>query len=182
MDVARTEAGYVSGTTLGMPDKVVHVFRGIPYARPPVRDLRWKPPQPAAPWSGIRECTAFSSAAPQSHAGTSLIGNMIQSEDCLYLNVLSPAEKASDGLPVMVQMHTAGFIAASGNDKLSNGLGLPLHGVVMVNVNTRLGPLGCLAHPLLSRESPNGASGNYLFLRHGGCPEMGAKEYICLWR
>ena len=90
---------------------------------------------------------------------------MPQSEDCLYLNVLSPAKKASDKLPVMVWMHGGAFTMGSGNDTtLCNGLILPSHGVVLVTVNMRLGPIGCLAHPLLSRESPKGTSGNYLFM------------------
>jgi para-nitrobenzyl esterase len=93
-----------------------------------------------------------------------LAGGMPQSEDCLYLNVLTPAKNGTERLPVMVWMHGAGFDAASGNDDGVNGLGLPSAGVVLVTVNMRLGVLGCLAHPLLSRESPKGVSGNYLFL------------------
>src|SRR4030066_187419 len=97
MDVVKTDAGYVSGTVLGEPEKQVHVYRGIPYAAPPVGDLRWKPPQPASPWTGIRECTMYSAVAPQSPSRLpTLIGDMPQSEDCLYLNVLTPAKKGSD--------------------------------------------------------------------------------------
>ena len=163
MDVVKTDAGYISGTVLGEPDKPVHVYRGIPYAAPPVGDLRWKPPQPVAPWSGIRECTAFSAFAPQMEfLGVKL--DIPQSEDCLYLNVFTPAKKASEKLPVMVWMHGGGFYCGSGNEPYYNGLSLPSKGVVLVNVNMRLGPLGCLAHPLLSRESAKGVSGNYLFL------------------
>lgn len=162
MDVVRTDAGYVSGTVQGDPEKKIHVYRGIPYAAPPIGDLRWKPPQPVASWLGIRECTAFSAIAPQ--ALSTMTAGMSLNEDCLYLNVLSPAERVSDKLPVMVQMHTAGFIGGSVNDEMSNALGLPSNGVVLVNINMRLGPLGCLAHPLLSKESPKGISGNYLFL------------------
>lgn len=165
MDVIKTDGGYVSGTVLGELRKRVHVYRGIPYAAPPVGDLRWKPPQPVVPWSGIRECTAFSLIAPQSRATpTSVTGGMPQSEDCLYLNVTSPARKVSDKLPVMVWMHPGGIVFGSANAKLNNGIRLPLQGVVLVTANMRLGAIGCLAHPLLSRESPEGASGNYLFL------------------
>jgi para-nitrobenzyl esterase len=165
MDVVKTDAGYVSGTVLGEPDRQVHVYRGIPYAAPPVGDLRWKPPQPVAPWQEIRECTVFSAVAPQSPSPLpNLIGEMPQSEDCLYLNVLAPADRTSDRLPVMVWMHGGSLTMWSGNDKPWNGLGLPLKGVVLVSINTRLGPIGCLAHPLLSHESPKGVSGNYLFL------------------
>ena len=165
MDVVRTDSGYISGTVLGDPEKPVYVFRGIPYAAPPVGELRWKPPQPVAPWTGIRECTAFSKAAPQSpRDGSSPAEWAVQSEDCLYLNVLTPATEASEKLPVMVWIHGGVFSVGTGNASLFNGLRLPLEGVVLVNLNFRLGPLGLLAHPLLSSESPGGASGNYVFL------------------
>jgi para-nitrobenzyl esterase len=174
MDAVKTDAGYVSGTILGEPGREVYVYRSIPYAAPPVGDLRWKPPQPVAPWAGIRECTAFSRIAPQS--ATTLPGARtstpstsprfmaLQSENCLYLNVLTPAKKDIENLPVMVWMHGGGFVFGSGNDLLYNGPRLPQHGVVLVNVNMRLGPIGLLAHPLLSRESSDGISGNYMFL------------------
>ena len=87
-----------------------------------------------------------------------------QSEDCLYLNILTPAKKATDKLPVMVWMHPGGFVFGSGNDLLYNGPRLPQYGVVQVNVNMRLGPIGLFAHSLLSKESPEGVSGNYMFL------------------
>jgi para-nitrobenzyl esterase len=161
MDVVKTDAGYLSGTVLGESDNQIYVFRGIPYASPPTGDLWWKPPQPVAPWSGIRECTVYSRIAPQSPFMAPPI-EMPQSEDCLYLNLWSPAKNTSDRLPVMVWMHGGGLISESGNEY--NGLGLSSKGVVLITVNMRLGPLGCLAHPLLSRESPQGVSGNYLFL------------------
>jgi para-nitrobenzyl esterase len=89
---------------------------------------------------------------------------MPKSEDCLYLNVITPARKADEKLPVIVYMHGGGLQGGSGNDGMTNAIRLPLNGVVLVNVNMRLGALGCFAHPLLSRESPRKASGNYLFL------------------
>ena len=162
MDPIKIESGYISGTVGGEAGEEVHVYRGIPYAAPPVGDLRWKPPQPVAPWSGTRECTTFSKIAPQilgsPHAG------IPQSEDCLYLNVLTPAKYTTDSLPVMVWMHGGGYVAGHGNETLFNALPLPQHGVVLVTVNMRLGVLGLMAHPLLSQESPNGVSGNYMFL------------------
>jgi para-nitrobenzyl esterase len=165
MDVVKTDSGYISGTVLGEPDKPVHVYRGIQYSAPPVGNLRWKPPQPVAAWSGIRECTVFSAVAPQSLLGAANpSGGMPQSEDCLYLNVLTTAKEAGERLPVMAWMHGGALTGGSGNEKHSNGPGLPLKGVVLVTVNMRLGPMGLLAHPLLSRESPQGVSGNYLFL------------------
>jgi para-nitrobenzyl esterase len=157
MEIVKTDSGYVSGTVLGQPDKPVYAYRGIPYAAPPVGDLRWKPPEPVIPWSGIRECTSFCSAAPQtSTVGISIIFGMPEGEDCLYLNILTPAKNATDNLPVMVWLHGGALYMGTGN--WEPGLQLPLTGVVLVNVNMRLGPLGLLAHPLLSRESPQGVS------------------------
>lgn len=163
MQLVKTDKGYVSGTTIGEPGKEVAIFRGIPFAAPPVGDLRWKPPQPVAPWQGIRECTQFMLMAPQESVPP-LGLTLPMSEDCLYLNVLTPAKKTSEKLPVMVWLHTGGYTLCTGNDKLINHYRLPQNGVVLVTVNHRLGPLGMLAHPLLSKESPLGVSGNYLLL------------------
>jgi para-nitrobenzyl esterase len=164
MDPIKIDAGYISGEVLGEPGKEVTVYRGIPYAAPPVGDRRWKPPQPVPPWSGIRECSVFSESAPQPPGMDPTTLRMPQSEDCLYLNVLTPATKPTDSLPVMVWMHGGGFTMGAGNDPLYNAPVLPGYGVVVVTVNMRLGALGLLAHPLLSQESPDGVSGNYLFL------------------
>ena len=165
MDPVKTEDGYVSGTVIGEPGKEVRIYRGIPYATPPVGDLRWRPPQPTASWTGIRECTAFSEIAPQSMIiDSGFIGSMPQSEDCLYLNVLTPAKNTADRQPVMVWLHGGGYDMGNGNDSLINAARLPQHGVVIVNVNMRLNVVGLMAHPLISQESPDGVSGNYLFL------------------
>ena len=166
MDIVKTESGYVSGTVLGDPDKPVHVFRGIPYAAPPVGPLRWKPPQPATPWSGVRECTRFSVQAAQYHDvhAPGSMQTMPSSEDCLYLNLMTPAKKATDKLPVMVWLHGGGLRYGNGNSPFCDNLGLPLHGVVQVNLNHRLGVMGLFAHALLTRESPRHVSGNYMFL------------------
>jgi para-nitrobenzyl esterase len=162
-DPVKIDTGYISGTIIGDIDKQVHVYRGIPYAEPPVGDLRWKPPQPAKPWTGIRECTTFGNSSPQSTEPVDISDEPL-SEDCLYLNVLTPAVKTTKKLPVMVWMHGGGYIRGSGSSYLFNLPGLPQIGIVLVTVNMRLGPIGLLAHPLLSRESPQGVSGNYMFL------------------
>ncbi len=165
VDPIKLDAGYVSGTVIGEPGNEVRVYRGIPYAAPPVGDLRWKPPQPVEAWSGIREATVFSASCAQQQAGWvsgSISGSV--SEDCLYLNVFTPAKKSSERLPVMVWFHGGGFAVGSANQVPYISPALPQHGVVMVGVNHRLGPIGLLAHPALTAESPNGVSGNYLFL------------------
>ena len=156
------EHGLVCGEVITGAGKEIHIYKGIPYAAPPLGALRWKPPQPPAPWTGVRECTEYSTSAAQ----VSPFGDTgaVFSEDCLYLNVLTPEERPADRLPVMVWLHAGGYNYGGSNGDTWNLPGLPGHGVVLVTVNVRLGVLGLLAHPLLSEESPQGVSGNYMFL------------------
>jgi para-nitrobenzyl esterase len=161
-DPIKIDTGYVSGTVIGDVGKEVHIYRGIPYAAPPVGDLRWKPPQAAAPWPGIRECTVFGKSSPQSTVPFDS-ADIPQSEDCLYLNVLTPAKTVAANLPVMVWLHGGGYAMGSGSALLCNLPRLPQKGVVLVTVNMRLASMGLLAHPLLSKESPKAISGNYIF-------------------
>ena len=157
----RIESGYVAGTLIGDAAAPVRIYRGIPYAAPPVGDLRWRPPQPPTKWSGIREAVTYGTH-PVQFSGSQYPN--AQGEDCLYLNVLTRADRVSAKLPVMVWFHGGGLTRNSGNDSTWNYHRLPQHGVVVVTVSTRLGPLGLLAHPTLSSESPHGASGNYMYL------------------
>ena len=161
LDPVKIDTGFISGTMIGDVGDEVRIYRGIPYAAPPVGDLRWKPPQPADSWPGIRECTAFGNSSPQPMAVTDM-RDMPKSEDCLYLNVLTPAKAASDNLPVMVWLHGGGYTMGSASMPPYGSPRLPQNGVVLVTANMRLGPLGLLAHPLLSQESPNstGLAGN----------------------
>jgi para-nitrobenzyl esterase len=163
MDPVKIDTGYISGTIIGDAGKEVRIYRGIPYAAPPVGDLRWKPPQPATPWQGIRECTAFGKSSIQQTIPIDL-ADMPQNEDCLYLNVLTAAKKASEKLPVVVWLHGGGYTMGSGSNPVYNLPRLPQNGVVLVTINMRLGTMGLLAHSLLSKESSKGISGNYLFL------------------
>ncbi|OGO40116.1 MAG: hypothetical protein A2147_08315 [Chloroflexi bacterium RBG_16_57_8] len=163
MQVVETTEGYVSGAVIGEPGKEVTIFRGIPYAAPPVGELRWRAPQPVEAWKGIRECTRFTAMSPQVIV-PKMAPDLPMSEDCLYLNVVTPARNAGERLPVMVWMHGGGYSAGCGNDRIWNNYRLPQYGVVVVTLTHRLGPIGLLSHPWLSAESPRGASGNYLFL------------------
>jgi len=156
-DPIMTDAGLVSGEDLGEPGEQVRIYRGIPYAAPPVGDLRWKPPQPVEPWDGVLECTEWADRAPQPESEG--LGGM--SEDCLYLNVITAAETATDNLPVMVFFHGGGLSTMTGNSLTYCNTALPLEGVVTVTVNSRLGPIGYMAHPSLTAESEHNASGNY---------------------
>lgn len=160
-DVVETELGQVRGemTTDDVVGVSARIFRGLPYAAPPVGELRWRAPQPAEPWDGVRDATEWPDRCPQ---GSSTMGaaNPI-SEDCLYLNVVTAAETTEDELPVMVFFHGGGLTSGTGNSPTYTHPALPAKGVVLVTVNSRLGPLGYLAHPALSAEDDNGVSGNY---------------------
>jgi len=141
----------------------VRAYKGIPYAAPPLGPLRWRPPQPVAPWSGVRRSDAF---GPNSLQGV-VFGDIDPtlagvSEDCLYLNVWTPAAPgSSDRLPVMFWIHGGGFVVGSGSEPRYDGARLASKGIVVVTVNHRLNALGFLAHPELTAESAHHASGNY---------------------
>jgi para-nitrobenzyl esterase len=166
MEQIKLDTGLITGMTAGEKGKEINVYRGIPYAAPPVGDLRWKAPQAPASWKGVRKCTEFSKMAPQNPMSAMMGGGIKvdSSDDCLYLNVMVPANAKTKKLPVMVWFHGGMYALGSGNDLLSNNYRLPQQGVVQVNVNHRLDIVGLMAHPLLSRESGKGVSGNYMFL------------------
>jgi para-nitrobenzyl esterase len=151
------------GQVVGLREGALRIFRGIPYAAPPVGGLRWRPPQPVASWTGVKQCLAYGASCPQDVAvedSESLVET--QSEDCLFLNVWTPAKSAEERLPVMVWIHGGGFISGSGS--LPPMYGRRFSGtenVVLVSVNYRLGVFGFFALPELSAESPQGVSGNY---------------------
>lgn len=159
-DTIRINSGLISGVTL---QGNVHVYKGIPFASPPVGTLRWRPPQPARPWKGVRPAIEFGPACyqPSNLGPISRKKYEKMSEDCLYLNVWTPAKYKNDSLPVMFWIHGGAFMAGSASDAMYDGQDLALKGVVVVTADYRLGPFGFFAHPLLSKESPNGVSGNY---------------------
>ncbi len=146
-----TQSGLVQGTA----EDGLSVYRGIPYAAPPVGVLRWVAPQAVADWEGVRDATQFA-ADPFQGDGS---GNV--AEDCLYLNIWTPAQSADEPLPVLVWIYGGGFSFGSTSTPTHNGEHLARKGVVLVSINYRVGPLGFLAHPELSAESPSHSSGNY---------------------
>ena len=162
-DPLKIESGLISGFTGGGQEKVL-IYKGIPYAKPPVGDLRWKPPQPADPWEGVRQTKESSARCPQPQSQVFAQQTGPQSEDCLYLNVWTAAGDTEEKRPVMFWIHGGGFTTGSGEDLIYSGAQLANLGVVVVTINYRLGPLGFMAHPLLSKESEKGVSGNYGFL------------------
>jgi para-nitrobenzyl esterase len=159
-EVVKTRSGKVSGATVEDGGEKVHIFKAIPYATPPVGEWRWKAPQPVKPWSDLRDATRWSSQCAQ-RAGSSMGEPGQTSEDCLYLNVVTAARTSTEKRPVMVFFHGGGLTSGTGNSLTYNNTALPRKGVVVVTVNSRLGPIGYMAHPALSAESGRGASGNY---------------------
>jgi len=157
--VVEAPAGALSGEALDG----VHVFRGIPYAAPPTRQLRWRPPVAAARWDGVRDATRFGPAChqPPSRPGSIYAASETppMSEDCLSLNVWAPAD--AKGAPVFVWIHGGSLVAGAGSEAMYDGARMAAQGLVVVTINYRLGVLGYLAHPQLSEESPDGVSGNY---------------------
>ena len=153
------------GTLLGQTspyDNSVAVFRGIPYAEPPLGDLRWKPPHSPKPWSGTRPAERFATACVQATDYEEFVWGrpaFNTSEDCLYLNVWH--QKQAQQQPVMVWFHGGAHTGGSGQEKIFDGTFLAQQGVVVVTLNYRLGPFGFLAHPWLQEESSHHAAGNY---------------------
>ncbi len=163
-DPVRVESGQLSG--IDGHDPAVRVFKGIPYAAPPVGELRWKAPKAAASWKGVRDAHEFSPTCMQTPYPEGSIYRSApepMNEDCLYLNVWTAA-KAADERPVMVWIHGGALTRGSGSTPAYDGESLAKKGVVLVTINYRLGVFGFLAHPELSKESDRNASGNYAFL------------------
>ncbi len=152
-----------NGTLEGTIDSIgIHSFKGIPYAQPPVGDLRWKEPQPAANWNGVRKADHFGNNAMQKNVfGDMNFRSSGMSEDCLYLNVWTPAKPPKAKLPVLVYFYGGGFVAGDGSESRYDGESLAQRGIVTVTINYRLGIFGFFTHPELTKESPNHASGNY---------------------
>jgi para-nitrobenzyl esterase len=150
-----------SGPVRGLEEQGVTVYRGIPYAAPPVGNLRWREPRPVAVWQKPRDAFSFSKVCPQVGGAVPGFAPDPMSEDCLYLNVWAPTKRADAPLPVMVWVHGGSNVNGSGSFVAYRGQRLAAKGVVVVSMNYRLGALGYLAHPELSRESGHGASGNY---------------------
>jgi para-nitrobenzyl esterase len=162
----RTEAGMLSGVP--GRDASITVYKGVPFAAPPIGELRWRAPQPPLHWQGVRKADQFGSICPSPRRSPEPMN-----EDCLFLNVWTGASTSAERRPVMVWFYGGGFITGSGSDPLHDGEGLARKGVVLVTINYRLGALGFLATPELSQESGHRASGNY-----GLLDEIAALQWV----
>jgi len=159
-DQVRTASGVVQAAADSRP--AVRMFKGIPYAQPPTGELRWKAPQPARSWSGVRPGDSFGPRCMQRPVFSDMVfrSNGV-SEDCLYLNVWTKARSDKERLPVLVYFFGGGFVAGDGSEPRYDGASMATKGIVAVTVNYRLGVFGFLAHAELSQEAPYMASGNY---------------------
>jgi para-nitrobenzyl esterase len=164
-----TESGALEGIEQGN----LSIYKGVPFAAPPVGELRWREPRLVAPWKGTRKADAFAPACLQK--GVSMPGETppATSEDCLYLNIWTPARKADQGLAVMVWIHGGGYANGNASMPLYWGDALAKRGIVVVTIAYRLGPLGFLAHPELTAESSHHSSGNY-----GLLDQIAALEWV----
>jgi para-nitrobenzyl esterase len=144
------------GQLQGKMENGLTVFKGVPFAAPPVGDLRWHAPLPAAKWKGVRQATEFAPGPIQ--GGTPPSG---KSEDCLYLNIWSPAKSPKEKVPVLVWIYGGGFNFGATSEATYNGEKLAKKGVILVSIAYRVGLLGFMAHPELTKESADNVSGNY---------------------
>jgi para-nitrobenzyl esterase len=165
----KTQEGLISGKV--SEDQAVKIFMGVPFAAPPVGELRWKAPQKVNPWQGVRSCVIPPASAMQATpkplfcwSKEFMAPESPLSEDCLYLNVWTSAKTNQDKLPVIVWIHGGAFTGGSGTVPLYNGEGMARKGVVFITINYRLGIFGFFAHPDLSAESKDKVSGNYAIL------------------
>jgi para-nitrobenzyl esterase len=168
----RTANGMLEGVV--SPDGKVRTFKGIPYAAPPVGPLRWKAPQPAPSWTGVRRAVDYAPRAMQGRIYDGMVFNDNgPSEDCLYLNLWMPENPLPAKLPVMVWIHGGGFIAGSSSEARQDAGNLSKKGVMVVSFNYRMGVFGFFAHPELTKESGHNASGNY-----GLLDQVAALEWV----
>jgi para-nitrobenzyl esterase len=174
-ETVRTDLGVLKGVTAGD----VVSFKGVPFAAPPVGALRWRPPAPAAAWSGVRDADRYGAVCMQKPSKDNGVGQGPASEDCLTLNVFAPATAEAHGprtkrLPVMVWIHGGGFTSGSATADLYDGSALARQGVVVVTVNYRLGRFGFFAHPALTAE----ASGKTDLANYGLMDQVAALKWV----
>jgi para-nitrobenzyl esterase len=156
-----------SGQVQGVVDDGVVSFKGIPFATPPVGELRWRPPQPVTKWTDVRQASKFGADCMQGRFGPPPVagqGAPAPSEDCLYLNVWRPADQGARNLPVMVWIYGGGFVGGSSASSNTSGAGFAKQGIVLVAMNYRVGRFGFFAFPSLSAEHPDETKGNYAYM------------------
>ena len=160
-----TRVNVAEGTLEGINESGVKTFKGIPFAAPPVGNLRWKAPQPVEKWQGVRQAKEYGPNPMQENIfGDMNFGTKKMSEDCLYLNVWTPAKTMDEHLPVLIYFNGGGLMCGSGSEPRYAGDAMARKGIISVTANYREGIFGFFAHPQLSKETSYKGSGNYGFL------------------
>lgn len=181
-DVSRTTDRVVQSPVGSLEGKYsdssneVRVFRGVPYAIPPIGKNRWRPPKSLDPWDGVRPATEFGAPCwqrPREYSSLYTRGDLTPSEDCLYLNIWTSANEPTAALPVMVWFHGGGHNSGAGSPRIFDGTSLSKNGAIVVTINYRLGPFGFLAHPAFTAEGAHDSSGNY-----GLLDQIAALEWV----
>lgn len=163
--MAQTQVKTVEGILEGKDLSGIHVFKGVPFAAPPVGNLRWKAPQPAAHWEGVRMAKEYGPNPMQENLfGDMNFGTKKNSEDCLYLNIWTPAKTMKEKLPVLIYFNGGGLMAGSGSEPRYAGDAMARKGIISITANYREGIFGFFAHPQLSKETSYKGSGNYGFM------------------
>jgi para-nitrobenzyl esterase len=159
------QAKTLDGVLEGVDESGIKVFKGVPFAAPPVGEFRWKAPQPVQKWEGVRKADEFGPNPMQQNVfGDMMFGTKKMSEDCLYLNIWTPAKTMSEKLPVFIYFNGGGLMAGSGSEPRYAGQSLARRGIVAITANYREGIFGFFAHPQLSKETAYKGSGNYGFM------------------
>ena len=163
--MAQTQVKATEGILEGKDLSGITVFKGVPFAAPPVGNLRWKAPQPAAHWDGVREAKEYGPNPMQEPIyGDMNFGTKVNSEDCLYLNIWTPAKTMKEHLPVLIYFNGGGLMAGSGSEARYAGDAMARKGIISITANYREGIFGYFAHPQLSKETDYKGSGNYGFM------------------
>lgn len=163
--MAQTQVKVAQGILEGKDLSGIKVFKGVPFAAPPVGNLRWKAPQPAAHWEGVREAKEYGPNPMQEPLfGDMNFGTKVNSEDCLYLNIWTPAKTMKEQLPVLIYFNGGGLMAGSGSEARYAGDAMARKGIIAITANYREGIFGFFAHPQLSKETEYKGSGNYGFM------------------
>lgn len=185
LNIVNLKSGQISGTTSA--DKTIHIFKGIPFAAPPVGDFRWKAPQPVVSWNSVKKYEEFAPSPVQEYRGPSMMyteefmtPKEPTSEDCLYLNIWTASKSNAEKRAVLLYIHGGAFMGGGGNTAIYDGESMARKGITYVTINYRLNIFGFMAHPELSAETVRHRQ--LWIIGPNSCTQMGETEHCSVWR